>query len=291
MKRLLPAIICALALHAIILSSDFSWLKPGLLPAPASRSLTITLSADKLQKRDTRPAVANSEPEKRLHPDIQQKPKEKPAAIPAAARLESSAQIQKKPPADTSKKRRQKKNLKALTRSIKPVKATESTRAESIDKDDVSPVVQAKIFSPVSSADQFRRDLLPSETAGIKKTHRMADEYTQSMNSAAALASTKSNSSASATALIMAKPLYRQNPAPAYPRKARRLGYEGIVMLKVLVDENGRVDELMVLDSSGYPILDRTALASVRKWLFEPGTEGGIRKKMWVRVPVRFRLE
>ncbi|MBW2435316.1 MAG: TonB family protein [Deltaproteobacteria bacterium] len=291
MKRLLPAIICALALHAIILSSDFSWLKLGLRPAPASRSLTITLSADKLQKRDTRPAAANSEPEKSLQPDLEQKPEEKPAAIPAAARLESSALMQKQAPARTSQKPRRKKNLKALTRSIKPVKTTETARAESIDKDDVSPVVQAKIFSPVSSADQFRRDLLPSETAGIKKTHRSADEYTQSMNSAAALTSTKNNRSASATALIMAKPLYRQNPAPAYPRRARRLGYEGIVMLKVLVDENGRVNDLVVLETSGYPILDRTALVSVKKWLFEPGTEGGIKKKMWVRVPIRFRLE
>jgi protein TonB len=47
----------------------------------------------------------------------------------------------------------------------------------------------------------------------------------------------------------------------------------------------------MVLESSGYPILDRTALASVRKWLFEPGTEGGIKKKMWVKVPIRFDLK
>jgi protein TonB len=113
----------------------------------------------------------------------------------------------------------------------------------------------------------------------------------ESTSSAATLISRKSNNSASATALIMAKPLYRQNPAPAYPRKARRLGYEGIVMLKVLVDENGRVDDLLVLESSGHPILDRTALASVKKWLFEPGTEGGIKKKMWVRVPIRFDLK
>jgi protein TonB len=58
----------------------------------------------------------------------------------------------------------------------------------------------------------------------------------------------------------------------------------------VLVDENGRVDDLMVHESSGYPILDLTALASVRKWLFEPGSEGGVKKKMWVRVPIRFDL-
>jgi protein TonB len=290
-KRLLPAIICALAFHAIILSTDFSWLMLAPRPAPAPTSLTITLSAEKLQKRPVQAPVANSAPEKRFQPDLQQKPTETPADIPAVARLENNALIQKPSPAKTPKKHRRKKNLKALTRKIKPVKAREASRTELIDKDDVSPAAQAKIFSPASSANQLSHDRVPAETAFIKKTHRMADEYTQSMTSAVALTNRQSDNSASATALIMAKPLYRQNPAPSYPRKARRRGYEGIVMLKVLVDENGRVDDLMVLESSGYPILDRTALASVRKWLFEPGTEGGIKKKMWVKVPIRFDLK
>jgi protein TonB len=62
-------------------------------------------------------------------------------------------------------------------------------------------------------------------------------------------------------------------------------------MLKVLIDANGRVDDLTLLKSSGYTVLDRAALSAVRKWLFEPGTEGGIKKKMWVKIPVRFDLK
>lgn len=62
-------------------------------------------------------------------------------------------------------------------------------------------------------------------------------------------------------------------------------------MLKVLIDENGRVDDLTVFKSSGHPVLDRAALSAVRKWLFAPGTEGGKKKKMWVKIPVRFDLK
>ncbi|MGD2099728.1 MAG: energy transducer TonB [Desulfobacterales bacterium] len=291
MKRLFPAIICALALHAIILSADFNWLKLGPRPAPASRSLSITLATHKLQKRNAQAAITDNAPAKRLHPHFQQMPKEKAADTSATAPVDNASQIQKQSPAESPQKHRQKKNLKALTRKIKPVKARETTRAESINKDDVSSAAHAVIFSSVSSANQLSHDRLPAKTTFIHKTHRRSDEYMESTSSAATLISRKSNNSASATALIMAKPLYRQNPAPAYPRKARRLGYEGIVMLKVLVDENGRVDDLLVLESSGHPILDRTALASVKKWLFEPGTEGGIKKKMWVRVPIRFDLK
>jgi protein TonB len=288
-KRLLPAIICALALHAIILSTGFSWLKLASRPAPASRSLSITLSADKLQKRDTRPAVANSAPENRFQPGLQQKPKEKPAGIPAAARLDRSARIQKRSPADTQKKVRPKRNLKALTRKTEPVKKREATRLASIDKSRSSAEPRAWNIRHLRSAQTPYRNLEPAEAVSTR-TRRAAHEHSASTPTAAVRPTRQNNTGVTATARIMAKPLYRQNPAPAYPRKARRMGYEGTVMLKVLVDENGRVRDLMVLESSGYSILDRTALASVRKWLFEPGTEGGIKKKMWVKVPIRFDL-
>ncbi len=85
-------------------------------------------------------------------------------------------------------------------------------------------------------------------------------------------------------------PLYRINPAPKYPRIARRRGYKGTVVLDVLVDRNGGVGDLRVFTSSGYKILDRAALASVKGWVFEPGMKGDQKVEMWVRVPVRFQL-
>jgi protein TonB len=92
------------------------------------------------------------------------------------------------------------------------------------------------------------------------------------------------------TGMIMARPLYRKNPPPNYPRRARRKGYEGNVILEVLVDEQGNVMELKLFKSSGYKSLDQSALSSVRKWLFQPGTRNGKAAQMWVRVPIRFKL-
>ena len=60
--------------------------------------------------------------------------------------------------------------------------------------------------------------------------------------------------------------------------------------LEVLVDRTGRVKELRVQDSSGYPVLDRAAVKAVREWVFEPGMVGDQKVDMWVRVPVRFEL-
>ncbi|MBU0990365.1 MAG: energy transducer TonB [Proteobacteria bacterium] len=88
-----------------------------------------------------------------------------------------------------------------------------------------------------------------------------------------------------------ARPAYRKNPRPEYPRIARIRGYQGTVLLEVLVNSGGKVDDLRVLESSGHTVLDRAAVKSVKRWLFEPGSIGQEKVEMWVRVPVRFELK
>jgi protein TonB len=72
---------------------------------------------------------------------------------------------------------------------------------------------------------------------------------------------------------------------------ARRRGFQGNVVLEVLVGPLGNVIELHVLSSSGYSILDRAAKSSVKNWTFEPGMRGQEKVEMWVRVPIRFELK
>ncbi len=93
------------------------------------------------------------------------------------------------------------------------------------------------------------------------------------------------------TVMKEAEPLYRMNRPPPYPRMARRRGYEGTVLLEGLVNRSGRVGDLRVFSSSGYPLLDDAAKAAVEKWLFEPGRRGDEAVPTWVRVPIRFVLE
>ncbi len=88
-----------------------------------------------------------------------------------------------------------------------------------------------------------------------------------------------------------AVPLYRVNPPPGYPKAARRRGYQGRVILSVLVNEEGRVDNLWVLESCGYRLLDNSAVKAVKDWVFEPGREGDRKVSMWVKIPVRFELK
>jgi protein TonB len=86
-------------------------------------------------------------------------------------------------------------------------------------------------------------------------------------------------------------PYYKRNPAPPYPEIARQRGYQGIVMLEVLINQEGKVDEILLFQSSGHIILDRAAIASVTNWVFEPGKKGDETVKMRVKVPIRFQLK
>ena len=70
-----------------------------------------------------------------------------------------------------------------------------------------------------------------------------------------------------------------------------RRGCEGTVLIIVLVTREGKVKEANVGQSSGYGVLDRSALNAVKGWLFVPGMKGDQAVEMWVTVPIRFALK
>lgn len=81
-----------------------------------------------------------------------------------------------------------------------------------------------------------------------------------------------------------------QNPAPVYPVLSRKLKEQGTVVLKLLVLANGRVGEVSIEQSSGYPRLDESALQAVRRWNYTPALQDGIAIDYWHLQPVLFSL-
>lgn len=80
------------------------------------------------------------------------------------------------------------------------------------------------------------------------------------------------------------------NREPAYPSKARRLGYQGSVTVRIEVLASGRVGRVEVIASSGYGILDRAAVKTIEEWQFAPATRGGETVSVWLTETVHFRL-
>ena len=84
---------------------------------------------------------------------------------------------------------------------------------------------------------------------------------------------------------------YLDNPAPGYPSMSRRLGEQGKVLLRVLVNGQGFPDKVVVNKSSGFARLDNAALQAVERWKFVPARQGTQAVIAWVIVPVSFILE
>ncbi|HQU31874.1 MAG: energy transducer TonB [Planctomycetia bacterium] len=98
-------------------------------------------------------------------------------------------------------------------------------------------------------------------------------------------------SSSQGTTITKIKPDYLRNQPPEYPQLAKQMRQEGLVILKVEVDQKGVPITVEVEQGSGYQLLDQAALKAVKRWRFQPERIGGMPVKSRVSIPVRFRLE
>lgn len=79
---------------------------------------------------------------------------------------------------------------------------------------------------------------------------------------------------------------------PAYPPGSIRLEETGVVELELRIGVDGRVRDARVLRSSGYPRLDRAAVAeATRNWRLRPATFDGEPIEGVYRIKVTFRLD
>ncbi|MFY7778694.1 MAG: energy transducer TonB [Elstera sp.] len=90
---------------------------------------------------------------------------------------------------------------------------------------------------------------------------------------------------------LITEPRFREPPVkPAYPPRAAALDQQGEALVRVRVGPEGDQEEVLLWRSSGFELLDRAALATVRRWQFEPYRRDGIAFAAWVQVPIRFTL-
>jgi len=86
-------------------------------------------------------------------------------------------------------------------------------------------------------------------------------------------------------------PLYRENAPPVYPEMARIRGYEGVVLVAAEILPDGRVGNTKIRKSSGYAVLDQSAIEAVKPWKFEPAKKSGKPFAVWVELPIKFVLQ
>lgn len=76
---------------------------------------------------------------------------------------------------------------------------------------------------------------------------------------------------------------------PRYPPRLLERRIEGLVTLRFVIDQNGRVSEDRIqVERTAHPELTRSAINAVKNWVFEPGELNGEAVSCWVRVEIPF---
>ena len=82
------------------------------------------------------------------------------------------------------------------------------------------------------------------------------------------------------------------SPKPHYPLASRRLREQGLVVVKLCVNEQGAIGEVGLTKSSGFQNLDQSALKALSQWRFTPITSNSTNLfAQCFQTPVQFTLE
>jgi len=78
------------------------------------------------------------------------------------------------------------------------------------------------------------------------------------------------------------------NPQPTYPARERRLGIEDDVVVRMLIDERGRVTDARI--ERGRSRFGEAVLSVVKRWRFTPARHEGKAVQVWGVMTIRFQL-
>jgi protein TonB len=85
-------------------------------------------------------------------------------------------------------------------------------------------------------------------------------------------------------------PVLIRSQTPRYPDLARQAGIEGTVLLSVLVDEDGKVSDVSVIQSDVTTAMEKAAEEAVKNFYFKPAKQRTVPVKAHIAVPIRFKI-
>lgn len=75
-----------------------------------------------------------------------------------------------------------------------------------------------------------------------------------------------------------------------YPARAKAKGIEGYVLLSILINEKGQVEEVRVLGSDPKGTFEEVAVRNIKRWQFSPAKYNQQAVRAWINQQITFRL-
>ena len=85
--------------------------------------------------------------------------------------------------------------------------------------------------------------------------------------------------------------VYQPDADPYYPSFSKRAGEQGEVVVRLIIDETGVVEDVALLRSSGFPRLDRAATEIGKRYRFKPYSVNGNPARISTNLLIKFNLK
>jgi len=254
--RVFFAVFISLALHLALFALIRFDAPEGPVSTEANREIVITCSRVEAKKPE---------------PVIEKIARKIPSPKKAAEKKETPAPEKKAPEKRVEKK--------AAPEKVKPDFKVEKTSALKERRPDLEQSAK-KEETAAKEENRAKEETRAREETGVKEEKRSHENRILGEKSVRAKESRPGRR----------LPGYKRTRPPIYPRLAKKRGYQGIVVLDLLVGRQGNVEKINVWKSSGYSLLDDAAVIAAKKWTFTPGFNGTRNVGMWIKAPVHFRL-
>lgn len=265
----------SVAIHAALAAIAILSLSPSGRPAdhpsrfhPASKSFWITLSANESTQPEPQP--------------------DSPQVKPPSPRNLRNAKLASSPASNPPEKRLQ----TAVERSAASQSSTTPADSAGIDSRKAASGQVSEIVAGRTGVEVANRRAPEGPRAESREayTSGRADPSDRRSSRSIEIGDAGLTSDAAQSPDRSSPARLRSSLAPVYPLLARRRGWEGLVLIRVELDQSGQVTQAEAILSSGHKALDSAALSAVEKARFAPATRDGRRIPSSVVVPVRFAL-
>ncbi|WP_255538392.1 energy transducer TonB [Polynucleobacter sp. 73C-SIWE] len=127
-------------------------------------------------------------------------------------------------------------------------------------------------------------------TAAQKQTESNSDSQPQN---AAVAPSTAGGASGTPIQTDIGKleVLYQPDADAYYPSFSKRSGEQGTVIVRLIIDQTGNVEDIALLQSSNFPRLDRAASEIGRRYRFKPFLVNGSPQRISTNLLIKFNLK
>ena len=85
--------------------------------------------------------------------------------------------------------------------------------------------------------------------------------------------------------------VYQPDADAYYPSFSKRSGEQGEVVVRLIIDESGSVEDVALLRSSSFPRLDRAASEIGRRYRFKPFLVNGVPARISTNLLIKFNLK